>query len=546
MANTNTAERPLMGSIVRIKGPIVDVRYEGLECRLPKIYDQLTVVDSAGTSRLHLEVEAHLGDNTVRTIALGSTQGLGRTMKVQTSNRPIQVPVGESVLGTVLNVLGEIVYAHPHRAPVHGAVVQRPIVKEPPNLWDLRSDLTIFPTYIKAIDLFSPLPRGGKVGFFGGAGVGKTVFLKELMQNLMLEDPSPDRSHSRRVTSVFAGIGERTREGNEDWEDLRNTDIFKRMCLIYGQMNETPGVRMRAANTAATIAEELRKHGDDVVMFIDNIFRYVQAGSEVSTLLGKMPSEVGYQPTLEMEIGDLQERLVSTKEGSITAIQAVYVPADDITDPASAALFSHLDAFIVMKRSIAEKGLYPAVDLLECTSRALTREVVESSAEMFLRSESVNYREHGSPVTHVMRDIRGQFGEDGLTQLLHGHMEIARRARNLLTKSVELENKVRLLGVDSLSDENENNERENYERADRLKMFMTQDFCTTHQFGHQVPLWETLYGALVILTAPLDRFKDIPTKRFRGKGALSTVEGTEELMKYRTQVSNLLDRLSEY
>lgn len=526
------------GSIIRIKGPIVDVRYvnPGLESDLPKIYDQLNVLDKAGKACLTLEVEAHLGDNCVRTIALGSTQGLSRSMKVLSDNQPIRVPVGDSVLGTVRNVLGEEVYAAPKRRAPEGPRVLQPVVKEPPNLWDLSSGLTIFPTQIKVVDLFTPLPRGGKVGFFGGAGVGKTVFLKELMHNLMLRDSPSGASARRRVTSVFAGIGERTREGNEDWEDLRDEEIFNRMCLVYGQMNETPGLRMRAANSATTIAESLRDKGDDVVMFIDNIYRYVQAGSEVSTLLGKMPSEVGYQPTLEMEIGDLEERIVSTGTGSITAIQAVYVPADDMSDPALAALFSHLDASIVMERSIAEKGLYPAVDPLKSTSRALNKEVIQNSlSSLFELAAAAN------------AGVTDRFSEEGLKQLFENHIRIAKSARALLSRFVELDNKVRLLGRLSLNTENK--ETDDYDRAERLRMFMTQQFITTRNAewpGYQVPLWETLFGALVLAAADIEQLRQIDPKEFRRKGALNTIEQAKDLASTnRPRIGDLLQTLPE-
>lgn len=526
------------GLIIRIKGPIVDVRYDnaGLETDLPKIYDQLNVLDDKGKTTLTLEVEAHQGDNCVRTIALGSTQGLKRAMKVRSDNLPIQVPVGESVLGTVRNVLGEEVYVSPNRDAQQSAESLHPVVQEPPNLWDLNSGLTIFPTYIKVVDLFAPLPRGGKVGFFGGAGVGKTVFLKELMHNLMLGDSSAADSSRRRVTSVFAGIGERTREGNEDWEDLRDEEIFKRMCLIYGQMNETPGLRMRAANSATTIAEHLRDKGDDVVMFIDNIYRYVQAGSEVSTLLGKMPSEVGYQPTLEMEIGDLEERIVSTDKGSITAIQAVYVPADDMSDPALAALFSHLDSSIVLERSIAEKGLYPAVDPLKSTSRALSKEVIENSFDFLFKLATTSSTKNGD-----------RFSDDALTQLLRNHIRIANAARALLTRFVELDNKVRLLGRLSLSPDN--GETDDYDRADRLRMFLTQQFVTTRNVewpGYKVPLWETLFGVLVIAAGRIEELRKIEASEFRRKGALATIDKARSLdSESRTKINDLLHELPE-
>jgi F-type H+/Na+-transporting ATPase subunit beta len=514
------------GSIIGIQGPVVDIRFQGTAESLPHIYDQLSVIDTALQSPLRLEVQAHLGENCVRAVALGSTRGLGRGMGVRSEGGPLRVPKGRAVLGKVLNAMGEQIYP-PLSAPlVLDETNSRPTVAEPPALGELRSEISILHTKIKIIDLLAPLPRGGKIGFFGGAGVGKTVLLKELIQNCIV------KNGDRKGAAVFAGIGERTREGNEDWEDFRLRDeLFSRMCLIYGQMNETPGLRLTAANTAAAIAESLRDENIDVLMFIDNIFRYIQAGSEVSTLLGKMPSEVGYQPTLEMEVGDLQERLVSTTKGSITALQAVFVPADDVGDPASSALFSHLDAFVVLDRKVAEKGLYPAVEPLQCSSRALNREVVEASKSSLLEEFTAR------PDSTLDRA--------SVERLLGEHPAIAKEAKRLLTRFVELDKKARLIGMDSLQ-EDENND---YRRAKLLRHFLTQEFGSTRgdgQDSQQVPLWETLYGSLVIEAAPVDDLHDKHT--WRGRGALDTIEDAEAIAaRYRSaeEITTLLAEIKK-
>jgi F-type H+/Na+-transporting ATPase subunit beta len=526
MQSSTASDRSVTGSIIGIQGPVVDIRFQGA-LNLPSIYDLLTVNDRGLLAPLRLEVQAHLGENCIRAIALGSTRGLGRGMNVTASGGPLKVPSGTGVLGTVLNAVGEQIYVSP-RKETSTPSATRPTVAEPPALSVLRSELTILHSHIKIIDLLAPLPRGGKIGFFGGAGVGKTVLLKELILNCIV------KNNSRKGAAVFAGIGERTREGSEDWEDFREEEFFNQMCLIYGQMNETPGLRLFAANTAATIAESLRDGGTDVLMLIDNIFRYVQAGAEVSTLLGKMPSEVGYQPTLEMEIGDLQERLVSTKDASITALQAVYVPADDLGDPASSALFSHLDAFIVLDRKIVEQGLYPAVDPLLCQSRALNREVVQASKELLL----AEYDRQGTG--HVLQ-------RDAVDVLLTRHPKIAKESKRLLTRFVELEKKSRLLGRESLQDK----ESDEFTRATILRDFLTQKFASASSSpaeGQSVPLWETLFGALYICAGSVGELQTLPEKILRGKGGLASVPEAEKLAgKERPvdRIKTLLDALKE-
>lgn len=496
-----------VGQIVKIQGPVVDVKFSTEE-NLPSIYDVLWCKTDEGV-KVFLEVRAQLGDNYIRTIALGPTYGLRRLLEVKHNGSPIEVPVGEPTLGRMFNTLGETIDDQP---PLEKSKVQtEPVIKEPPGLTELDPERAIIPTYIKVIDLMAPLPRGGKIGFFGGGGVGKTVFLKELMQNLTL---NKDESTGRDVYSIFSGVGERTREGNENWYEFKDMDdsgVKGKMAFIYGQMNESPGIRLRAANTAITMAEHFRDSGNDVTIFIDNIFRYVQAGAEVSTLLGIMPSEVGYQPTLEMEIGDIQERICSTVDGSITAIQAIYVPADDITDPAPASIFSHLDAFLVMKREIAEMAIYPAVDPLESQSRYLDELIIAENAKKML----------AAPRPDII-EAKKTYSEATLSKLFNLHYKIAQKVREVLHKNIDIENKVKLLGVEELSDE----ERDTRERALRIQRFFSQPFVVAETFsgvkGAQVPLWETLFGFLALISEDLKALQLTPVEDFRLLGDIST------------------------
>ncbi|MFN3282869.1 MAG: F0F1 ATP synthase subunit beta, partial [Pseudothermotoga sp.] len=350
------------GYIVRVIGPVVDVKFN--EKELPDIYNALEVINPHTNEKLVLEAEQLIGDNIVRAIALDSTDGLTRGLEVIDTGRPIVAPVGRGVLGRMLNVIG--------RPIDEGGEIQAedywPIHRPAPTITEQKTQIEILETGIKVIDLLAPFPKGGKIGFFGGAGVGKTVLVMELIRNIAIE---------QKGFSVFAGVGERTREGNDLWLEMQEAGVIDNTVLVFGQMNEPPGARFRVGLTALTIAEYFRDvEGRDVLLFIDNIFRFVQAGSEVSALLGRMPSAVGYQPTLATDMGELQERITSTQKGSITSVQAIYVPADDITDPAPATTFAHLDASVVLSRKIAELGIYPAVDPLDSTSKILDPAVV--------------------------------------------------------------------------------------------------------------------------------------------------------------------------
>lgn len=434
MAKDNLKNRN--GEIVQIVGPVVDVRFG--EGKLPEIYTALKV---AGSDDLVLEVAQHLGENTVRAIAMDSTAGLTRGAKVSDTGGPIEVPVGKGVLGRIMDVTGR---------PRDGlgeidASAYVPIHKGPPSFEDQSTETLMFETGIKVIDLLAPYPKGGKIGLFGGAGVGKTVLIMELIHNVAIHHGG---------YSVFAGVGERTREGNDLWTEMKASGVLDKTALIYGQMNEPPGARARVGLSALTVAEHFRDElGQDTLLFIDNIFRFTQAGSEVSTLLGRIPSAVGYQPTLATEMGELQERITSTRRGSITSVQAVYVPADDLTDPAPATTFSHLDATTVLARSIVELGIYPAVDPLDSTSRILSPDVVG--------------------------------GE---------HYEVARDVQRILQRYKDLQDIVAILGMDELSDE----DRQVVERARRIQKFFSQPFFVASQFtglpGKYVKLADTIRG----------------------------------------------------
>jgi len=453
------------GKIVQVMGPVVDVRF--LSGNLPEIYRALTVTNSGigeKVDNLILEVNQHLGENMVRCIAMGGTDGLVRGDRVTDTGSAIQMPVGDEVLGRVINVIGE---------PVDGgdslsSVEHMPIHRSPPTFEEQSTEIEMFETGIKVIDLLAPYPRGGKIGLFGGAGVGKTVLVMELIHNVVLEHGG---------TSVFAGVGERTREGNDLWNEMKSSGVLDRTALIYGQMNEPPGARARVALSALTVAEYFRDHKhQDVLFFIDNIYRFTQAGSEVSALLGRMPSAVGYQPTLATEMGELQERIASTRNGSITSVQAIYVPADDLTDPAPATTFSHLDATTVLSRQIAELGIYPAIDPLDSNSRILAPEVVGTE-----------------------------------------HYSVARNVQTLLQRYKDLRDIIAILGMDELSDE----DKMTVARARKVQHFFSQPLHVAESFtglkGKFVRLEDTIRGFREILEGKHD---DIPEQAFYNVGTI--------------------------
>jgi F-type H+-transporting ATPase subunit beta len=443
------------GTIVEIKGVVLDVHFpEGL----PTIYSALEI-DRGDAPPLVAEVQQHLGDNRVRAVALDTTDGLARGMAVRDTGAPISVPVGDVTLGRIFNVTGDAI---DEAGDIAADVERWPIHRPAPSFAALDPTDEIFETGIKVVDLLAPYVKGGKVGLFGGAGVGKTVLIQELIHNLAQEHGG---------LSVFAGVGERTREGNDLWREMTESGVIDKTALVYGQMNEPPGARLRVALSGLTMAEYFREvGGQDVLLFIDNIFRFVQAGSEVSALLGRMPSAVGYQPTLSGEMGDLQERITSTRSGSVTSVQAIYVPADDLTDPAPAASFAHLDATTVLNRSIAEKGIYPAVDPLDSTSRALSKEIV---------------------------------GEE--------HYETATQVQEILQTYKDLQDIIAILGVDELTDE----QKLAVGRARRIERFLSQPFHVAEAFtgtpGKYVPLSETIRGFKEIVEGKHD---DLPEQAF--------------------------------
>jgi len=454
------------GYIVGVMGPVVDVRFP--EEELPDIYNALVVVNPQTGQKIVLEVEQLLGDSTVRTIAMDSTDGLTRGLEVIDTGEPITAPVGRGVLGRILNVIGE-----PIDELGELNVTERwPIHRPAPDLVEQTTEIEILETGIKVIDLLAPFPKGGKIGFFGGAGVGKTVLVMELIRNIAIE---------HKGVSVFAGVGERTREGNELWLEMKESGVLENTVLVFGQMNEPPGARFRVALTALTIAEYFRDvEGKDVLLFIDNIFRFVQAGSEVSALLGRMPSAVGYQPTLATDLGELQERITSTRRGSITSVQAIYVPADDITDPAPATTFAHLDATVVLSRRIAELGLYPAVDPLDSSSKILDPAVV---------------------------------GRE--------HYEVARGVQEVLQRYRDLQDIIAILGIEELSPE----DKLVVHRARRIQRFLSQPLHVAERFtgrpGRYVPLGETIRGFKEILEGKLD---DVPEQAFLMTGTIDEVK----------------------
>ncbi len=443
------------GKISQIIGPVVDVDFP--EGRLPSILDALTITRPDGT-KLVLETQQHLGEERVRTVAMESTDGLVRGLSVANTGRPIQVPVGTEVLGRMLNVVGDPIDG---RGPVNTKKTYS-IHRLAPRFDEISTKAEMFETGIKVIDLLEPYSRGGKTGLFGGAGVGKTVLIMELINNIAKQQSG---------FSVFAGVGERTREGNDLWHEMMESGVIDKTALVFGQMNEPPGARQRVALTGLSIAEYFRdEEGRDVLLFIDNIFRFTQAGSEVSALLGRMPSAVGYQPTLATEMGELQDRIVSTKKGSVTSVQAIYVPADDLTDPAPATAFAHLDATTVLSRSIAELGIYPAVDPLDSTSRILDPNIV---------------------------------GDD--------HYDTAQAVKQLLQRYKDLQDIIAILGMDELSDE----DKLVVSRARKVQRFLSQPFFVAEAFtglaGKYVKLEETIKGFKEIIAG---RHDSLPESAF--------------------------------
>lgn len=458
MADLNTS-----GKITQIISAVLDIKFEG---KLPEINEAVKIPLKDGT-QLTVEVAQHLGDDTVRCIAMGSTDGLVRGMKAIATGAPISVPVGENTLGRMFNVLGEPI----DNKPAPQGVSLEPIHRAAPEFVEQSTQQELLETGIKVVDLLCPYQKGGKIGLFGGAGVGKTVLIQELIRNIATEHGG---------YSVFTGVGERTREGNDLYHEMIESGVIDKTTMVFGQMNEPPGARMRVGLTGLTMAEYFRdKGGKDVLLFIDNIFRFTQAGSEVSALLGRMPSAVGYQPTLQTEMGALQERITSTKNGSITSVQAVYVPADDLTDPAPATTFAHLDATTVLSRSIVELGIYPAVDPLESTSRILDPRIL---------------------------------GEE--------HYQVARGVQEILQKYKELQDIIAILGMDELSE----SDKLVVSRARKVQRFLSQPFFVAGQFtglpGKYVPINETVRGFKEILDGKHD---DIPESYFLNAGGIDDV-----------------------
>lgn len=527
---TNT----IIGKISAVRGTVCDIRFDNLtNDNLPEIYHLLEVTDTSYTKNndkdefrlppLKMEVLSHLGDNTVRALALGNTFMLGREMEVSYHKEQLRFPV--NITGRMFNTLGDTIdgfgdaYAitdnveHIAEIQHYGQenvqdikekaklkIIREEIIQDPPAFKDISESTDLLHTYIKVVDVICPIAKGSKVGFFGGAGTGKTVFIKEMINTLT------EKEHCK---TIFAGVGERTREGAELWEEFtklhnqkiddtkvirpdEKPGIMHNLSFIFGQMNEPPGIRFRTAHSAVRVAEYFRDEqqnenstkGNNVMLFIDNIFRFVQAGSEVSTLLGRIPSSVGYQPTLEMEIGDLQERICSTKHGSITSIQAVYVPADDMTDPAPTAIFAHLDSKIVLNRDIAAKSLYPAVDILESGSNLISK-IDSQFAKKIIETyfDEINEK---------------FFTKDSIEILLVNQQYISKKVKEILSKDKELEKIINLLGIDQLTDD----QRVLHKRAIALKYFFTQPFEVSKKFsgqeGKRVPIWESLFGCLVL------------------------------------------------
>ncbi|MGA3408479.1 F0F1 ATP synthase subunit beta [Lactiplantibacillus pentosus] len=454
------------GKVVQVIGPVVDVEFS-LNDKLPDINNAL-IIQKDNDDTLTVEVSLELGDGVVRTVAMDGTDGLRRGMTVEDTGSSITVPVGKETLGRVFNVLGETIDGGPEFGP---DAERNPIHRDAPKYDELTTSTEVLETGIKVIDLLAPYVRGGKIGLFGGAGVGKTVLIQELIHNIAQE---------HNGISVFTGVGERTREGNDLYFEMKGSGVLKNTAMVYGQMNEPPGARMRVALTGLTIAEYFRDvQGQDVLLFIDNIFRFTQAGSEVSALLGRIPSAVGYQPTLATEMGQLQERITSTKKGSVTSIQAVYVPADDYTDPAPATTFAHLDATTNLERSLTERGIYPAVDPLASSSIALDPSIV---------------------------------GEE--------HYQVATEVQRVLQRYRELQDIISILGMDELSDE----EKTTVARARRIQFFLSQNFFVAENFtgqpGSYVPINDTVKGFKEILEGKYD---DLPEDAFRQVGKIEDV-----------------------
>ena len=465
------------GKIVQVIGPVVDVDFSKSQ-ELPDINNALLVYkNDEQKSKIVLEAALELGDGIIRTIAMESTDGLQRGMEVVDTGKPISVPVGKETLGRVFNVLGDTIDM---QEPFAQDADRSAIHKAAPKFEDLSTSTEILETGIKVIDLLAPYLKGGKVGLFGGAGVGKTVLIQELIHNIAQEHGG---------ISVFTGVGERTREGNDLYHEMRDSGVIEKTAMVFGQMNEPPGARMRVALTGLTIAEYFRDvEGQDVLLFIDNIFRFTQAGSEVSALLGRMPSAVGYQPTLATEMGQLQERITSTKKGSITSIQAIYVPADDYTDPAPATAFAHLDATTNLERKLTEQGIYPAVDPLASSSSTLSPEIV---------------------------------GEE--------HYEVASEVQHVLQRYRELQDIIAILGMDELSDD----EKVLVARARRIQFFLSQNFHVAEQFtgqpGSYVPVAETIKGFKEILEGKYDH---LPEEAFRSVGRIEDVVEKAKTLGY--------------
>lgn len=462
------------GKIKQVIGPTVDIEFDS--DKLPNILNAVIIKDEKKGINLTVEVAMHLGDNLVRCIALSSTDGLVRGMPATDTGGPISVPVGPKTLGRIFNLLGEPI---DELGPVQNGKQRAPIHKPPPSFEEQETKTSIFETGIKVVDLLEPYSKGGKVGLFGGAGVGKTVIVQELIRNIATEHGG---------YSVFCGVGERTREGNDLWLEMKESGVINKTVLVFGQMNEPPGARLRVALTGLSMAEYFRDvEHQDVLLFIDNIFRFVQAGSEVSALLGRMPSAVGYQPTLGTEMGALQERITSTKSGSITSVQAIYVPADDLTDPAPATTFSHLDAVTVLSRQIAELGIYPAVDPLASTSRILDPQVV---------------------------------GEE--------HYQIARAVQKILQRYKDLQDIIAILGIDELSEE----DKLLVARARKIQKFLSQPFFVaevhTGQPGKYVKLTDTIKGFKMIAEGKLD---EVPEQAFYMVGSIEEVQEKAEKLK---------------
>ena len=459
------------GKIIQVLGPVVDVEFENQE--LPAIRDALEVQN--GDKKCVMEVAQHIGNHVVKCIMLAASEGLHRDMEVTAEGSGIKVPVGEKTLGRLFNVLGETI---DDGEPIKDAP-KMVIHREPPTFEEQNPAVEILETGIKVIDLLAPYAKGGKIGLFGGAGVGKTVLIQELISNIATEHGG---------YSIFTGVGERSREGNDLWTEMGESGVLAKTALVFGQMNEPPGARMRVAETGLTMAEYFRdEKKQDVLLFIDNIFRFTQAGSEVSALLGRMPSAVGYQPTLATEMGELQERIASTKNGSVTSVQAVYVPADDLTDPAPATTFAHLDATTVLSRKIVEQGIYPAVDPLESSSRILEADIV---------------------------------GEE--------HYEVARKVQEALQKYKELQDIIAILGMEELSDE----DKTVVFRARKIQKFLSQPFHVAENFtgikGVYVPVKETIRGFKAILDGEMDEY---PENAFFNVGTIEDVKKKAEEMK---------------